>query len=128
MAGLLDHLVITHTDDKGVPVLRLRGGLDLLTLPELQGALAAIPLTVPQVVLDMRALEFIDSTGVRGLLQADFARRAVGGSLVFIAPSDGTFARTVRLLRLLDRLDVRDDDPGGEGDGLSQVGTSPGDT
>jgi anti-anti-sigma factor len=127
-SGLLDDLVITQADDKGVPVLRLRGGLDLLTLPGLQGALAAIPLTVPQVVLDMHALEFIDSTGVRGLLQADFARRAVGGSLVFIAPTDGTFARTVRLLRLLDRLDVRDDDPGSEGDGLSQVGTSPGDT
>jgi hypothetical protein len=64
---------------------------------------------------------------VRGLLQTDFARRAVGGSLVFIAPSDGTFARTVRLLRLLDRFDIREDDPSGEGDGLSQVGTRPGD-
>ena len=105
-----DHLVITQTDDGGVPVLRLEGGLDLLSLRMLEDALAAGAPAVGEVVLDMRALEFIDSSGVRCLLQQDAARRERGGSLVFVASPDGTFARTVRLLRLWDRFEIREDD------------------
>ncbi|HJZ61779.1 MAG TPA: STAS domain-containing protein [Miltoncostaeaceae bacterium] len=106
----MEHLVITQGEKSGAPVLRLEGGLDLLSLRVLEDALAAIPPPTSEVILDMRALEFIDSSGVRCLLQQDTARRERGGSLAFVASPDGTFARTVRLLRLWDRFQIREDD------------------
>lgn len=60
-------------------VLRLSGELDLARAPLLQGELESTELTTAaMVVLDLQALEFIDSTGLRVLLTAHERARAHG--------------------------------------------------
>ena len=50
-------------------VLRLDGELDLASVPTLEHAVEGAPLEhATEIVLDLRGLEFIDSTGLRALL------------------------------------------------------------
>jgi anti-anti-sigma factor len=58
-------------------VVRLRGDLDLATSPRLQHAIEA-DLVQDLVILDLAALSFCDSSGLRVLL--DMHRRARGGT------------------------------------------------
>ena len=65
----------------GASVVVPTGELDLATAPALESALArAFQEATEQVVLDLRELEFIDSSGLRTLLtarrQAEDARRS----------------------------------------------------
>ena len=58
-------------DHSGTAVVVPTGELDLATAPALEAALdRAFASTVPRVVLDLRELEFIDSSGLRTLLTA----------------------------------------------------------
>ena len=47
----------------------IRGDIDLATAPDLAAAMASIRDTYGRLVLDLSELEFIDSTGVRVLVQ-----------------------------------------------------------
>ena len=52
-------------------VLSLEGELDMATAPRLQSAIDEPDLALmPELVLDLRALQFIDSTGLRVILAA----------------------------------------------------------
>jgi anti-anti-sigma factor len=69
--GIEDQLRVDakHEDDR--VVLRLRGELDLASVPLLQSELAAVALeAAPMIVLDLRELQFMDSTGLRTILAA----------------------------------------------------------
>ncbi|HEY5046045.1 MAG TPA: STAS domain-containing protein [Solirubrobacteraceae bacterium] len=53
-------------------VLRLDGELDLAGVPQLEGEAENAMLDDPaEIVLDLRGLEFIDSTGLRTILSLD---------------------------------------------------------
>jgi anti-sigma B factor antagonist len=52
-------------------VLRLDGELDLASVPTLEHAVEDAPLDATELVLDLRGLEFIDSTGLRAILLQD---------------------------------------------------------
>src|SRR5271155_2076315 len=53
-------------------VLRLDGELDLASVPTLEHAVENAMLDhAPELVLDLRGLEFIDSTGLRAILLQD---------------------------------------------------------
>jgi anti-sigma B factor antagonist len=53
-------------------VLRLDGELDLASVPTLESAMANETFdAMAEIVLDLRGLEFIDSTGLRAILQQD---------------------------------------------------------
>src|SRR5437773_2565005 len=61
----------------------LSGELDLATVDELRGRLAAVEGDgAPTVVLDLRELDFLDSTGIGELLAAQRRLRAAGRRLV----------------------------------------------
>ena len=60
-------------------VVTLRGELDLATATRLDCALDT--LTAEDVVLDLRPLTYLDSTGVRLLLRRDAAARSSGQQL-----------------------------------------------
>jgi anti-anti-sigma factor len=49
--------------------LQLHGDLDLATAPDLTEALNSIPASYGRLVLDLSKLGFIDSSGVRALVQ-----------------------------------------------------------
>lgn len=69
-------------------VLSLAGEIDLYTAPRLQTELtAALAGTKPaQIVVDMSAVEFCDSTGMNVLLAAHRLASEKGGDLALAAP------------------------------------------
>jgi len=94
-------LRITRRLTADVTVLRLEGERDLATAPELSNAVRqAFDGASQPVVLDMAAMGFIGSTGVRTLLEA---QQLAGRDLVLMAPS-GAVTRVLDLTRLRGRF------------------------
>jgi anti-sigma B factor antagonist len=85
----LDFDLTVAQDERGSRRLVLRGELDLATAPRLVQALAA---TGDDVVLDLRDLTFMDSTGVRVLLEA---AEGAGPGLRMILPAGGDVRVTI---------------------------------
>ena len=81
-----------------VLVLRLRGELDLSSISELEAALSRRTLGAPALVVDLGELEFMDSSGLR--LMLDLHWRQAGTLVSFLAPSE-------QVGRLLDMTGVR---------------------
>jgi anti-sigma B factor antagonist len=84
--------------------LHLKGEIDLFSSPALSGALAkAAAADRPVVRIDLRALTFIDSTGISALLRATDTGRSAGRVVQFVRSDDGTVERTLRIAGV-DRL------------------------
>ncbi len=95
-------LEVLTEDHRGIPVVRARGELDLSTFEQVEAALATAEATSPPtLVLDLGGVSFMDSTGVRTLLQADSRARRDGRRLLIVAPPEPA-ARVLRVT-LLDR-------------------------
>jgi anti-sigma B factor antagonist len=89
----------SHPDGRTV-VLHLEGDLDLVSLDRFEEAWRAALADGPRsLVLDLEALRFIDSTGLRGLLSF---HEAAAGRLVLRAP--GTAVLRVLELTGLDQV------------------------
>ena len=98
------HIWADHETEPGV--LRLDGELDPHTAPLLEHEIASrADAGQVDIVLDLRALQFIDSSGLRVLIAAhrDLARR--GGSLVLRSPSD-TAQRLLEITGLVDHITI----------------------
>jgi anti-sigma B factor antagonist len=81
---------ISTSDDNGRAIVTIRGELDLATAPELETALLERLDAGQEVVLDLRELEFMDSSGLRVLVTAH-ARAADGGpKFAIVWPLAGT--------------------------------------
>jgi anti-sigma B factor antagonist len=91
--------------------LRVSGDLTLATAGKLAGALADAELSDPALlVLDLRHVGFVDSTGLAELVVADSRSRRDGRRLiVVIAP--GPVERLVRLTGLAGRLEITAEPP-----------------
>lgn len=74
-------LSITPTSD-GVAIA---GEIDAHTAPAVAAALAAAE--HDPLIVDLSAVDFVDSSGLRVLLEAHQARKAAGNSLVLAQPS-----------------------------------------
>ena len=69
--------------------LTLEGELDLASVGELEERLAAALADAPgRVVVDLRRLAFIDSSGLRTIIQGDATARAEGIELVLYPGGD----------------------------------------
>ena len=76
-------LKISSTVDDGTVSLALEGELDLAGAPDMEASLAAVEREEPtRLVIDLSRLQFIDSTGLRLLLQADARAKELGYELV----------------------------------------------
>jgi anti-anti-sigma factor len=81
---------ISTSDGDGRAVVTIRGELDLATAPELETALLERLDAGQEVVLDLRELQFMDSSGLRVLVTAH-ARAADGGPrFAIVRPLAGT--------------------------------------
>ena len=104
-------LDVKTTDRPDGPVLELSGELDLATAPKLEDELRRVERDKPAViVLDMRPLEFMDSSGLRALLTADTRAREAGRRLVLVR-GDERVQRVLSITRLDERLEIVDDVP-----------------
>jgi anti-anti-sigma factor len=96
-----------------VPRLVLSGELDLASVEELQSKLKQLEAGEPQLlVLDLRGLEFMDSTGLRTVIAADARARERGGRLVIVRARDEV-DRVFRLTRMDKHLELVDEPPAG---------------
>ncbi len=98
-----------HSERDGIlHTLRLEGELDLATAEQLERELLRVEASdALSIALDLSALEFIDSTGVRLIIQADARSRAESRRLVLLrGPS--AVQRVFELTGLLDRLPFAD--------------------
>jgi anti-sigma B factor antagonist len=99
--------------DHGAPWLIVSGELDLASAEQLETQLKQLETSEPDVlVLDLRELEFMDSTGLRAVIAADARARERGGRLVVVrAPEE--VDRVFRLTRMDQHLELVDEPPAG---------------
>ena len=98
----------------GRTVLELNGELDLATAPELEDVLHARLRTGESLVLDLRGLEFMDSSGVRALVSGHSAAEDVGCSLVIVRAAHGSEVdRVIDISGIAGALGMVDEPPAG---------------
>jgi anti-anti-sigma factor len=87
----------------------LAGELDIVNAPGLEERLAAIEADgADTLILDLRDVEFIDSTGLRALIAANERARSAGRRLVVVSGAKAV-DRLLSLTQLDQRLEIVDD-------------------
>lgn len=101
-------LSISSSIEGGIANLALRGELDLAGAPTLERSLLELERQAPsRIVIDLRDLRFIDSTGLRLLLAANTRAQERGGELV-LRPGDATVQRVFDVTGALEVLRFED--------------------
>jgi anti-sigma B factor antagonist len=102
-------LDITTEQHPGQTRVVLAGELDIASTQGLEDELAAIEANSPgTLVLDLRGVEFIDSTGLRALIAADERARSQGRRLAVVSGPNAV-ERLLEVTQLDQRLEVVDD-------------------
>ena len=111
-------LEVLQDDSGDDTTVRLSGELDISTAAELERLLSdlAVPDGPGRIVIDLRDLRFMDSTGLRLLVTADLRLRREGRELALI-PGPEPVHRVFRLAMLEERLTFVDATPIGDGGG-----------
>jgi anti-sigma B factor antagonist len=99
-------------EGEGVVRIALSGELDVSTAASVEEQLlalenAALP---PRVILDLRGLRFIDSTGLSLLINADSRSRKAGRRMTIVSGT-GASRRILETTGLRGRLDIVEDAP-----------------
>jgi anti-anti-sigma factor len=105
----MSSLEIIIESAEGQTLMALVGELDIASAPRFEEGLAAIEADTPgTLVLDLRRVDFIDSTGLRAVIAADERARTAGRRFVVVR---GTAAveRVFNVTQLDQRLDIVDD-------------------
>lgn len=89
-------------------VVRVAGPFDLETATRLSAAIAASSRTSRRVLLDLSQASYIDSPGIRALLQLQLDLAASDRELRLAIRRGSSVERTFGLLRLQDQLVVSD--------------------
>src|ERR687890_2236093 len=110
MATPPEEFSIAASDRDGRAHLTLRGELDLATAPELEQLVNERLDGGQEVVVDLRALEFMDSSGIRVLVAAHARAGRVGARLFIVRPASGSaVAKIVEVSGLDGELNILDD-------------------
>jgi anti-sigma B factor antagonist len=100
--------IITERAD-GQTLIALVGELDIASAPRFEEGLAEVEADTPgTVVLDLRRVDFIDSTGLRAVIGADERARTAGRRLVVVR-GPAAVERVFNVTQLDQRLDIVDD-------------------
>jgi anti-sigma B factor antagonist len=90
-------------------LMALAGELDLVNAPALEAELTGVQDdSARTVVLDLRGVTFIDSTGIRALIAADERARDAGGRLIIVRGA-AAVDRAFEVTQLDQRLEIVDD-------------------
>jgi anti-sigma B factor antagonist len=110
MATPPDEFSIAASDRDGRAHLSLRGELDLATAPELEQLVNERLDARQEVVVDLRALDFMDSSGIRVLVAAHARAARNDTRLVVVRPAAATaVAKIVEVSGLDGELNIVDD-------------------
>lgn len=100
--------IITERRD-GQTLVALVGELDIASAPRFEEGLTEVEGDSPGVlVLDLRRVDFIDSTGLRAVIAADERARAAGRRFVIVR-GPAAVERVFNVTQLDQRLDIVDD-------------------
>jgi len=95
--GSIPQFAVKADSRNGVASIALRGELQMASVPDLEGHLAPFESNgVSAIMLDLRELTFIDSTGLRALLEARNRAESKGQRLILV----GTRPSARRLFEL----------------------------
>ena len=106
--GVMAQLTIDTQQRNGATHLVLAGELDIASTEGLDETLTTVEDESPLLVLDLRRVEFIDSTGIRALIAADARARSTGRRLVVVRGSQAV-DRLFSVTQLDERLEIVDD-------------------
>jgi anti-sigma B factor antagonist len=106
----MPNLQFETTQSGSVAVIAPTGELDLSGAAVLQGEIdrLAEDAAVGGMVLDLRGLEFMDSSGLRLVVLADMRAREAGRRFALVRGADMVH-RVFEITRMSDRLDFVDD-------------------
>jgi anti-sigma B factor antagonist len=97
----------TALQHDGVPRLVLRGEVDLADYDSLTASLRRLERPgLRALAIDLREVEYLDSTGLRWLIEANERSRVAGRRLLIIHSQDARVMRVIRLCRLDEVLDL----------------------
>lgn len=107
----MSQLELSVRESQSSTVISLSGELDISTAEEVERAVVRALEDKPgQVILDLRELTFIDSTGLRLILASDSQVRSADQRLSVVAGPERVH-RVFRIAGILDRLDFVDPPP-----------------
>jgi anti-sigma B factor antagonist len=99
----------TQDGTDGEVRLALHGELDISSAPRVEDELGRIEAARPRaIMLDLRGLEFMDSTGLRTIVGADARAREHGWRLTIVRGPDAV-QRIFSVTKLDERLEIVDD-------------------
>lgn len=98
---------ISESDGARV-VVALSGEIDLSNAESLETAIDQATADAKDVVIDLTAVDFIDSRGLRLLKRASTAVAERGGTFAVVAPPNGVARSVLDITHLSDELAVRD--------------------
>jgi anti-sigma B factor antagonist len=94
---------------EGQTRIALVGELDIASAPSFEEGLADVEGDTPgTLVLDLRRVDFIDSTGLRAVIAADERARSAGRRFVVVR-GPAAVERVLSVTQLDQRLDIVDD-------------------
>jgi anti-anti-sigma factor len=104
-------LAVERSRIDGCELLSVEGELDIASAPRMIAVLneAFADLELPLVV-DLSAVDFMDSTGLALLINADRRMRRHGGGFAICCP-DGPISRIFEIADMVETLKVRPDRP-----------------
>jgi anti-sigma B factor antagonist len=112
MATPPEEFSISVAEIDGRAHVTLRGELDLATAPELEQLLIERIDASQDVVVDLRALEFMDSSGIRVLVAAHTRAGRTGTRVLIVRPEpDSAVAKIVEVAGLDRELNILDGPP-----------------
>ncbi len=104
-------LNVNIESDDGRARIALSGELDIASAGRMEDELSTLQAQSPKLlVLDLRELEFMDSTGLRLIVRADEAARA-GGTRFVIVRGPEPVQRVFQIVGLDTRLEMTDTPP-----------------
>ena len=110
MATPPEEFSISLAEVDGRAHVTLRGELDLATAPELEQLLTERIDSSQEVVVDLRGLEFMDSSGIRVLVAAHTRAGRTGTRVFIVRPQpDSAVAKIVEVSGLDSELNILDD-------------------
>ena len=104
------------TTDRARGVVTVRGDLDLAHCDDLRLAILAVEEARPPVlVVDLRGVVHIDSTGLRVILDASTRADADGRRVVVVVEPGGPVGKVLELTLVTDRIEVVGDPAAAQG-------------
>jgi anti-sigma B factor antagonist len=92
----------------GAAIVSVSGEVDMFTSPDLRHELQRLTEdAVPRIVVDLKEVNFMDSSGIATLVQALKEARPFGGKVVLAAPGE-TVMRVLRLANLTSLFSVHE--------------------